>query len=127
MSSSEAYRDAGVDLEAQDRALVKVKKLARSTFTKAVLSDVGSFGGLFRLDLGQVQEPVLVASADGVGTTLMVARYAVNTLKEVETSLSRFEQNGIDVKGVILNSIFRRATGYQDYGYYEYEYKSDSK
>ena len=51
----------------------------------------------------------------------------MNTLKEVETSLSRFEQNGIEVKGVILNSIFRRATGYQDYGYYEYEYKSDSK
>ncbi len=43
----------------------------------------------------------------------MVARYAVNTLKEVETSLSRFDQNGIQVKGVILNSIFRRATGYQ--------------
>ena len=61
------------------------------------------------------------------GTTLMVARYAVNTVKEVQTSLSRFEQNGIQVKGVILNSIFRRATGYQDYGYYEYEYKSDSK
>lgn len=47
-----------------------------------------------------------------VGTTLMVARYAVNTLKEVETSLSRFDQNGIQVKGVILNSISagRRAT-----------------
>ncbi len=44
----------------------------------------------------------------------MVARYAVNTLKEVETSLSRFEQNGIPVKGVILNSIFRRASAYQD-------------
>ncbi len=43
----------------------------------------------------------------------MVARYAVNTLKEVETSLSRFDQNGIQVKGVILNSIFRRATGYR--------------
>ena len=57
----------------------------------------------------------------------MVARYAVNTLKEVETSLSRFEQNGIAVKGEILNSIFRRATGYQDYGYYEYEYQSDTK
>ena len=51
----------------------------------------------------------------------------MNSQKEVETSLSRFEQNGIPVKGVILNSIFRRATGYQDYGYYEYEYKSDSK
>jgi capsular exopolysaccharide family len=84
-------------------------------------------------DLVLIDTPPILAVTDAgivgrhAGTTLMVARYAVNTLKEVETSLSRFEQNGIQVKGVILNSIFRRATGYQDYGYYEYEYKSDSK
>ena len=84
-------------------------------------------------DLVLIDTPPILAVTDAAvvgrhaGTTLMVARYAVNTLKEVETSLSRFEQNGIQVKGVILNSIFRRATGYQDYGYYEYEYKSDKK
>ncbi|MBJ9847383.1 MULTISPECIES: tyrosine-protein kinase Wzc [Citrobacter] len=84
-------------------------------------------------DLVLIDTPPILAVTDAaivgrhVGTTLMVARYAVNTLKEVETSLSRFEQNGIQVKGVILNSIFRRASGYQDYGYYEYEYTSDSK
>lgn len=84
-------------------------------------------------DLVLIDTPPILAVTDAgivgrhAGTTLMVARYAVNTLKEVETSLSRFEQNGIHVKGVILNSIFRRASGYQDYGYYEYEYKSDSK
>ncbi|HCT5819407.1 TPA: tyrosine-protein kinase Wzc [Citrobacter sedlakii] len=84
-------------------------------------------------DLVLIDTPPILAVTDAAivgrhaGTTLMVARYAVNTLKEVETSLSRFGQNGIQVKGVILNSIFRRATGYQDYGYYEYEYKSDSK
>ncbi|MBZ0056617.1 tyrosine-protein kinase Wzc [Leclercia adecarboxylata] len=84
-------------------------------------------------DLVLIDTPPILAVTDAAvvgrhaGTTLMVARYAVNTLKEVETSLSRFEQNGIAVKGVILNSIFRRASGYQDYGYYEYEYKSDSK
>jgi len=84
-------------------------------------------------DLVLIDTPPILAVTDAAivgrhaGTTLLVARYAVNTLKEVETSLSRFEQNGIPVKGVILNSIFRRATGYQDYGYYEYEYKSDSK
>ena len=84
-------------------------------------------------DLVLIDTPPILAVTDAAivgrhaGTTLMVARYAVNTLKEVETSLGRFEQNGIQVKGVILNSIFRRATGYQDYGYYEYEYKSDSK
>ncbi|WP_312454333.1 tyrosine-protein kinase Wzc [Pseudescherichia sp.] len=86
-----------------------------------------------RYDLVLIDTPPILAVTDAAvvgrhaGTTLMVARYAVNTLKEVETSLSRFDQNGIQVKGVILNSIFRRATGYQDYGYYEYEYKSDSK
>ncbi len=84
-------------------------------------------------DLVLIDTPPILAVTDAAvvgrhaGTTLMVARYAVNTLKEVETSLSRFDQNGIQVKGVILNSIFRRATGYQDYGYYEYEYKSDAK
>lgn len=84
-------------------------------------------------DLVLIDTPPILAVTDAaiagrhVGTTLMVARYAVNTLKEVETSLSRFEQNGIPVKGVILNSIFRRASAYQDYGYYEYEYKSDAK
>ncbi|WP_437888312.1 tyrosine-protein kinase Wzc [Phytobacter sp. V91] len=84
-------------------------------------------------DLVLIDTPPILAVTDAAivgrhaGTTLMVARYAVNTVKEVQTSLSRFAQNGIQVKGVILNSIFRRATGYQDYGYYEYEYKSDSK
>lgn len=84
-------------------------------------------------DLVLIDTPPILAVTDAAivgrhaGTTLMVARYAVNTLKEVETSMSRFEQNGIHVRGVILNSILRRAAGYQDYGYYEYEYKSDSK
>lgn len=86
-----------------------------------------------RYDLVLIDTPPILAVTDAAvvgrhaGTTLMVARYAVNTLKEVDTSLSRFEQNGIQVKGVILNSIFRRASGYQDYGYYEYAYTSDAK
>ncbi|WP_432700177.1 tyrosine-protein kinase Wzc [Kluyvera cryocrescens] len=89
--------------------------------------------GSVNYDLVLIDTPPILAVTDAAivgrhaGTTLMVTRYAVNTMKEVETSLNRFEQNGITVKGVILNSIFRRATGYQDYGYYEYEYQSDSK
>jgi len=84
-------------------------------------------------DLVLIDTPPILAVTDAAivgrhaGTTLMVARYAVNTLKEVETSVGRFEQNGIQVRGIILNSIFRRAAGYEDYGYYEYEYKSDAK
>jgi phosphoribosylformylglycinamidine cyclo-ligase len=79
MSSSDrksAYAEAGVDIDAQERALKKVKKLVRSTFTPGVLSEIGSFGGLYQLNLSGVSEPVLVASADGVGTKLMVARLA---------------------------------------------------
>jgi phosphoribosylformylglycinamidine cyclo-ligase len=67
------YRDAGVDIDAQDRALAQVKKMVRNTYTSDVLSDQGTFGGLFRPPIKGLKEPVLVASADGVGTKLKVA------------------------------------------------------
>ncbi len=71
-----AYAAAGVDIDAQDKALAKIKKLVKSTATAGVLSDLGSFGGLFRLPIEGMEEPVLVSSADGVGTKLIVARLA---------------------------------------------------
>jgi phosphoribosylformylglycinamidine cyclo-ligase len=71
-----AYAAAGVDIDAQERGLAGVRKLAKSTFTPGVLSEIGLFGGLFRPDLTGMTEPVLVASADGVGTKLAVARLA---------------------------------------------------
>ena len=71
-----AYRDAGVDIDAQDEALDQVRDLVRATKTAGVLSELGSFGGLFRPDLADMEEPVLVSSADGVGTKLMVAGLA---------------------------------------------------
>jgi phosphoribosylformylglycinamidine cyclo-ligase len=73
---SSRYREAGVDIDAQERALRRVRELARGTFTPGVLSDIGSFGGLFRPQLAGLAEPVLVASADGVGTKLAVAKLA---------------------------------------------------
>jgi len=76
MSDGSAYRDAGVDIDAQEEALRRVKERVRSTFTTGVLSDLGNFGGLFRPELSGMTEPLLVASADGVGTKLMVARMA---------------------------------------------------
>ncbi|MDH3403932.1 MAG: phosphoribosylformylglycinamidine cyclo-ligase [Acidobacteriota bacterium] len=76
--SGSAYGKAGVDIDAQDEALARIGKAVRSTFTPGVLSDLGSFGGLFRPDLTGLEDPVLVASADGVGTKLMVARRAGN-------------------------------------------------
>jgi phosphoribosylformylglycinamidine cyclo-ligase len=69
-----AYARSGVDIDAQEKGLARVKKLAKSTFTPGVLSEIGSFGGLFRPDLAGMTEPVLVASADGVGTKLVVAK-----------------------------------------------------
>src|SRR2546430_10538340 len=67
------YRQSGVDIDAGNETVRRIKSLARATFTPGVLSDIGSFGGLFRLDQDRFQDPVLVSSADGVGTKLKVA------------------------------------------------------
>src|SRR5262245_53983719 len=67
------YRQSGVDIDAGNETVRRIKSLARATFTSGVLSDIGSFGGLFQLDAARLREPVLVSSADGVGTKLKVA------------------------------------------------------
>jgi phosphoribosylformylglycinamidine cyclo-ligase len=67
------YRQSGVNIDAGNETVRRIKGLARSTFTPGVLSEIGSFGGLFRLADAGVADPVLVASADGVGTKLKVA------------------------------------------------------
>ncbi len=68
-----SYADAGVDVTSGDRSKQRIKMLARKTFNKQVLSEIGGFGGLFALDLEKFPNPVLVSSADGVGTKLKVA------------------------------------------------------
>ena len=67
------YKSAGVDIDAGTETVRRIRSLARSTFTAGVLSDIGSFGGLFRFEADRFREPVLVASADGVGTKLKIA------------------------------------------------------
>ncbi|HEX4346420.1 MAG TPA: phosphoribosylformylglycinamidine cyclo-ligase [Vicinamibacterales bacterium] len=67
------YRRAGVDIDAGNETVRRIKGLAKATFTPGVLSEIGSFGGLFKLDRDACAEPVLVSSADGVGTKLKVA------------------------------------------------------
>ncbi|HWK10142.1 MAG TPA: AIR synthase related protein, partial [Vicinamibacterales bacterium] len=67
------YKSAGVDIDAGNEVVRRIRGLARGTSTAGVLSDLGSFGGLFRLAAANVADPVLVASADGVGTKLRVA------------------------------------------------------
>jgi phosphoribosylformylglycinamidine cyclo-ligase len=67
------YKASGVDIDAGNEAVRRIRTLARSTFTSGVMSDIGSFGGLFRIESGRFRDPILVASADGVGTKLKVA------------------------------------------------------
>ncbi len=74
MAEKTSYRDAGVDINAQDQALREVRRIVRDTFTPNVMSDIGSFGGLFRASFDGVEKPILVSSTDGVGTKLRVAQ-----------------------------------------------------
>ena len=73
MTKSITYSDAGVDIDAATRATDKIKELARQTFNQRTLSEIGSFGGMFDGAFPNLQHPVLVASADGVGTKLKIA------------------------------------------------------
>jgi phosphoribosylformylglycinamidine cyclo-ligase len=88
------YKASGVDIDAGSETVRRIRGLARSTFTSGVLSDIGSFGGLFRLEPGQFREPVLVSSADGVGTKLKVAFLA-----------NRHDTIGIDLVNHCVNDI----------------------
>ncbi|KWU02516.1 tyrosine protein kinase [Vibrio toranzoniae] len=84
-------------------------------------------------DLVIVDTPPVLAVTDPsivgafAGTTLMVARYAQNTVKEIDVARNRFEQSGIEVKGVIFNAIEKTASSSYGYGYYNYAYSSDKK
>jgi phosphoribosylformylglycinamidine cyclo-ligase len=73
MSKPITYSDAGVDIDAATRATDKIKELARRTFNQRTLSEIGSFGGMFDGAFPHLKQPVLVASADGVGTKLKIA------------------------------------------------------
>lgn len=71
--TSITYSDAGVDIDNATQATNKIKELARQTFNQRTLSEIGSFGGMFDGAFPSLQQPVLVASADGVGTKLKIA------------------------------------------------------
>jgi phosphoribosylformylglycinamidine cyclo-ligase len=88
------YKSSGVDIDAGNETVRRIRGLARSTFTSGVLSEIGSFGGLFKLEPGQFREPVLVSSADGVGTKLKVAFLA-----------KRHDTVGVDLVNHCVNDI----------------------
>ncbi|ENQ2785603.1 tyrosine-protein kinase, partial [Klebsiella pneumoniae] len=84
-------------------------------------------------DLVIVDTPPILAVTDAaiiggyVGTTLLVARFELNTAKEIEVSMKRFEQSGIHVKGCILNGVVKKASSYYGYGYNHYGYSCSDK
>ena len=73
MSRSFSYSDAGVSIDNANRAVAKIREYARSTFNERTLTEIGSFGGMFAGAFPEMAEPILVASADGVGTKLKLA------------------------------------------------------
>jgi len=92
------YRSSGVDIEAGHEVVRRIRALARATVTPGVLSDIGSFGGLFSLSPGDPAAPILVASADGVGTKLKVA-FAARRHDTVGEDLVNHCVNDILVQG----------------------------
>ncbi|TMO28231.1 tyrosine-protein kinase [Pseudoalteromonas sp. S4492] len=100
--------------------------LMHSNFSKMVDEVSGKY------DIIIVDTPPILAVTDPAivsahaGSTLLVTRFGQNHLREIELTRNRFEQNGIDVKGVVFNGVVRKASNaYGYYGYYNYEYKSD--
>jgi phosphoribosylformylglycinamidine cyclo-ligase len=88
------YKDAGVDIDAGEETVDRIKPLVRETFTPGVLTDIGAFGGFFELDTTAYERPVLVSSVDGVGTKLLVAARA-----------GRFDTVGQDLVNHCVNDI----------------------
>jgi phosphoribosylformylglycinamidine cyclo-ligase len=96
MVTSVSYRDAGVDIDEADRAVGAIRRMARATFTKGVLTDIGSFGGCFALP--KMRQPVLVSSVDGVGTKLKIA-FATGRHDTIGEDLVNHCVNDIAVQG----------------------------
>ena len=98
MKQSISYSDAGVDIDAATRATDRIKDLARRTFNERTLSEIGSFGGMFDGAFPSLAQPVLVASADGVGTKLKIA-FATGVHNTVGRDLVNHCVNDILVQG----------------------------
>lgn len=98
MSESISYSDAGVSIDRANQTTAKIKELARRTFNDRVLSDIGSFGGMFSARFPEMTDPILVASADGVGTKLKVA-FLANVHNTVGQDLVNHCVNDILVQG----------------------------
>jgi phosphoribosylformylglycinamidine cyclo-ligase len=90
----ETYEAAGVSIAAGELAVERIKEKVKKTYRREVIGDIGGFGGLFALDTGRFEHPVLVASTDGVGTKALVAQAA-----------GRFDTIGIDLVAMCVDDL----------------------
>ncbi|MEJ2454740.1 MAG: AIR synthase related protein, partial [Candidatus Thiodiazotropha sp.] len=93
-SASLSYRDAGVDIDAGNALIERIKPIVKKTFRPGVLTGLGGFGALFELPLDRYREPVLVSGTDGVGTKLKLA-----------LELRKHDTIGIDLVAMCANDI----------------------
>ena len=94
MGNQSRYTEAGVDIDTGQRAVELMKAAVKSTYNTAVLSDTGSFGGLYLIDFPDLARPILVASTDGVGTKTKVA-----------AQMGRWDTVGQDLVNHCINDI----------------------
>ena len=88
------YKNAGVNIDAGNILVERIKPLVKTTLRSGVIGGIGGFGGLFALDRDQYREPVLVAGTDGVGTKLKLA-----------VDLGRFDTVGVDLVAMCANDV----------------------
>ena len=103
------YKDSGVDIDAGEELVRRIKQRVRSTFTPNVLADIGAFGAFYRADFKGIRKPVLVSSVDGVGTKLKIA-FAMNRHTSVGQDLVNHCVNDILVQGA--KPLFFRASAF---------------
>ncbi|MDH3567299.1 MAG: phosphoribosylformylglycinamidine cyclo-ligase [Desulfobacteraceae bacterium] len=99
MTKSLTYADAGVDIDKADRLVERIKKIANQTSRSGVISEIGGFGGMFSLNIGGMENPVLVSSTDGVGTKLKIA-----------FMMKKHDTIGIDLVAMCVNDITVQGT-----------------
>ena len=88
------YKKAGVDIDRADELIKKIKPLIEKTRRNEVLGEVGGFGGLFRLRLKDIKNPVLVSSTAGVGTKILIADL-----------LNKYDTVGVDLVAMSVNDV----------------------
>ena len=94
MTKSLTYTDAGVDIDKADKLVDRIKKIAQQTPRSGVVGEIGGFGGLFSLNIANMESPILVSSTDGVGTKLKIA-----------FMMSKHDTIGIDLVAMCVNDI----------------------